>query len=308
MSKDFVTAALMTCLAVSVCALVPIVGLMGSVFIPVPLMFYRIKLGRPAAGMIALAALANVVLLGGSLELLFFGGLLLIGYVLGELIARRWRLERTMGAVCGILLGAGLAGLWIHGLFTGKGLRGTLSDGIRYHLELTLQLYREMGISQEQLQFLENSVEVVETMLIGLMPALAIGSTLLVVWISLLTARNLFQRRGLPFPDYGALDQWKTPDALVWGVIASGALLLIPSLTAKTVGLNGLLVFMVIYFFQGMAIVAFFFRKKQIPRIARIVLYGMIVVQQLVMLAVIAAGFFDTWFNFRKLGKPLASS
>jgi len=85
-------------------------------------------------------------------------------------------------------------------------------------------------------------------------------------------------------------------------------LLLVPTLAAKMVGLNGLAVFMVIYFFQGMAVVAFFFQKKQIPRLARMVLYGLIAVQQLVMLAVIGVGFFDTWFNFRKLGKPLAPS
>ncbi|MCK7505924.1 MAG: hypothetical protein MZV70_18855 [Desulfobacterales bacterium] len=56
MSKDLVTGTLITCLAVTVCALVPIAGLMGSVFIPVPLIFYRAKLGRPAARLIALAA------------------------------------------------------------------------------------------------------------------------------------------------------------------------------------------------------------------------------------------------------------
>jgi uncharacterized protein YybS (DUF2232 family) len=63
---------------------------------------------------------------------------------------------------------------------------------------------------------------------------------------------------------------------------------------------------MVIYFFQGMAIVAYFFRKKQVPRMARMVLYGLIAIQQVVMLAVVGVGFFDTWFNFRKIGKPLA--
>jgi uncharacterized protein YybS (DUF2232 family) len=73
------------------------------------------------------------------------------------------------------------------------------------------------------------------------------------------------------------------------------------------VGLNGLLVYMVVYFFQGIAIVAFYFRKKQVPRVARLLFYGIIGVQQVVMLAVIGVGFFDTWFNFRKLGKPLAS-
>jgi uncharacterized protein YybS (DUF2232 family) len=95
---------------------------------------------------------------------------------------------------------------------------------------------------------------------------------------------------------------------MVWGVIGSGALLLVPSIGAKLLGLNGLIVFMVMYFFQGMAIVAYFFQKKQIPRVARVVLYGLIAVQQVVMLAVVGVGFFDTWFNFRKLEKPLAPS
>jgi uncharacterized protein YybS (DUF2232 family) len=111
----------------------------------------------------------------------------------------------------------------------------------------------------------------------------------------------------LPFPDYGALDHWKAPEPLVWGVIAAGVLMLVPNFPARIVGLNGLLVYMVVYFFQGIAIVAFYFRKKQVPRVARLLFYGIIGVQQVVMLAVIGVGFFDTWFNFRKLGTPLAS-
>jgi uncharacterized protein YybS (DUF2232 family) len=60
---------------------------------------------------------------------------------------------------------------------------------------------------------------------------------------------------------------------------------------------------MSVYFFQGIAIVSFYFNKKQFPRIIRIFLYTLIAVQQLVLLAVIGLGFFDMWFNFRKLAK-----
>jgi uncharacterized protein YybS (DUF2232 family) len=306
MSKDLVTGTLITCLAVTVCALVPIAGLVGSTFIPVPLIFYRFKAGSPTVRLIALAAVAYVLLLGGRLELLFFGELLLIGVLMGELMQRGWPLERMAAAVCGAAFGVAAAGMWVFGLFTGRGLVKTLADGVRHNLELTLQLYRDMGLSQEQVGFLESSLDVIQQIMIGMMPALLIGSTLMTVWVCLLTARQLLQRRGLPVPDYGALDHWKAPEPLVWGVIISGVLLLLPSLTAKTVGLNGLAVLMVVYFFQGMAIVAYFLRKKKVPRVARAVLYGMIAIQQLVMLAVVGVGFFDTWFNFRKLAKPLA--
>jgi uncharacterized protein YybS (DUF2232 family) len=308
MSKDLATGIVVTCLAVAVCTVVPIAGLMGSAFIPVPLVFFRAKLGRPAATVIALAALGCAVLLGGRLEVLFFGELLLIGFAMGELMARQWPLEKTVAAVCVAVVIAGLAGLLASSLGTGQGLLTTLSEGVRYHLELSLQLYQQMGLSEDQLHFLESSIEGIQQVLVGMMPALVIDSTLMVTWISLLAARCVCQRRGLPFPDYGALNRWKAPELMVWGVIGSGVLLLVPTLAAKMVGLNGLAVFMVIYFFQGMAVVAFFFQKKQIPRLARMVLYGLIAVQQLVMLAVVGVGFFDTWFNFRKLGKPLAPS
>lgn len=306
MSKDLVTGTLITCLAVTVCALVPIAGLVGSAFIPVPLIFYGFKAGRPTVRLIALAAGGYVLLLGGQSELLFFGELLLIGVLMGELMKRGWPLERMAAAVCGAAFGAAAAAMWVFGLFTGRGLLETLADGVRHNLELTLQLYRDMGLSQEQVGFLESSLDVIQQIMVGMMPALVIGSTLMTVWVCLLSARPLLRSRGLPVPDYGTLDHWKAPEVLVWGVIASGVLLLLPGLTLKTVGLNGLAVLTIVYFFQGIAIVAYFLRKKQVPRVARIVLYGMIAIQQLVMLAVVGVGFFDTWFNFRKIGKPLA--
>ena len=308
MNKDLATGVVITCLAVVVCTVVPMAGLIGSPFVPVPLIFFRAKLGPSAAMVIALTALGCALLLGGPLEALFFGELLLIGFVMGALMARQVSLEKTVAAVCFAVIVAGLGGLLAAGLWTGQGLQATVSEGVRHHLELSLLLYRQMGLSQEQLDFLENSLDVIQRVLVGLMPALVIGSALMVTWICLLASRRLCQRQGLSFPDYGALNRWKAPELMVWGVIGSGALLLLPSLGAKMLGLNGLIVFMVVYFFQGMAIVAYFFHKKQIPRFARVVLYGLIAIQQVVMLAVIGVGFFDTWFNFRKLEKPMASS
>jgi uncharacterized protein YybS (DUF2232 family) len=307
MRTDIVTGVLITCLLVAACALVPIVGMMGTVFIPVPVLFYHARTGRQAAVVIAAATLGFVSLLGGALELVFFGEFLLIGLALGELMPRGVSIERTAGVVCAAVFAFGLAGLAVYGVFTGAEFFAILSETARVNLELTVEIYRQMGVSEEQIQFLENALPVIQRVLIGIVPALAVSSTLMVIWASLLTARAVFQRFGMPFADYGELDHWKAPEPLVWGVIAAGGLLLVPDFFARTVGLNGLLVFMVVYFFQGIAIVAFYFRKKKVPRVARLLFYGIVGVQQVVMLAVIGVGFFDTWFNFRKLGKPIAS-
>jgi uncharacterized protein YybS (DUF2232 family) len=79
-------------------------------------------------------------------------------------------------------------------------------------------------------------------------------------------------------------------------------MLMIPEHTVKLFGINGLLILMTIYFFQGIAIISFYFEKKRFPRLLRIVLYSLIALQQIVLLIVVGLGFFDMWLNFRKLG------
>jgi uncharacterized protein YybS (DUF2232 family) len=308
MRTDIVTGILVTCAIVAACALVPILGLVATVVLPIPIMVYRTKLGRQPAAVIAAAALCFVGLLGGSLEVLFFGEFLLIGFVLGELLPTGISIEKTALIACAAVFGTGFAGLALHGLLSGVGLYEVVSDAARHNLEMTVALYRQMGVSEEQIRFLEEAMPVIQSVLVGMMPALVVASTLMVVWVSLLLARPVFQRYGLAFPDYGPLDHWKAPEPLVWAAIASGVLLLLPGFGLKMIGLNGLIVLMIVYFFQGIAVVAFYLRKKRVPRLVRVMLYFIVAVQQLVMLVVIGVGFFDTWFNFRKSGTPPASA
>jgi uncharacterized protein YybS (DUF2232 family) len=308
MRTDIVTGILITCALIAVCAFVPILGLVGTVALPIPIMVYRTKLGRQPAAVIAAAALGLLGLLGGGFEVLFFGEFLLIGFVLGELLPREYSIGKTALIVCAAVFGTGIAGLTLHGLLSGAGLLEVVSEAARHNLELTVALYRQMGVSEEQIRFLEEALPVIQSVLVGMMPSLVVAATLTVVWLSVLGARPVFQRYGLAFPDYGPLDHWKAPEPLVWAAIASGVLLLLPGFGLKIIGLNGLIVLMVVYFFQGIAVVSFYLRKKQVPRLVRVMLYFIVAVQQLVMLVVIGVGFFDTWFNFRKFEKPPAAA
>jgi uncharacterized protein YybS (DUF2232 family) len=128
-----------------------------------------------------------------------------------------------------------------------------------------------------------------------------ITSTLFLIWACLIIIRPLLVFRNLGYPDFGPLNQWKAPEYLVWAVIGCGLMLLIPDTSLKLLGINGLLILVTVYFFQGIAIVAFFFDKKKFPRFVRFILYSLIALQQLLLLVVIGMGFFDVWINFRKL-------
>jgi uncharacterized protein YybS (DUF2232 family) len=91
---------------------------------------------------------------------------------------------------------------------------------------------------------------------------------------------------------------------LVWGLIACGFVLLAPGLEfLNVVALNGLLVIAACYFAQGLAIIAFFFHKNNVPRFLRGITYVLIVFQQIFTLMVVGLGLFDLWGDFRRLKK-----
>jgi len=230
-------------------------------------------------------------------------GLLLIGFVLGELFELNLSIEQTTLIASGSVVLSGLISLIVSSVLTGEGVFAIVSDYVAKNLELTLALYQSMGMSQENIQLISQSLDKIHQVLVTIIPALVSASTLFVTWISILLARPVLTSRSLVYPDFGPLKLWKAPEYLVWAVIGCGLSLFLPLTALKIIGLNGLLILLTVYFFQGIAIVSFYFDKKRLPRFVRVFLYTLIGLQQLILLAVIGLGFFDLWINFRRSGK-----
>ena len=283
----------------------PILGFFCTVGIPLPTIYYRAKLGRKAGMLVPAVALMTLVpLFGGvSIDLLYFFELVLIGFVLCELLGRNLAIEKTVMLTCAAALTAGAAVLFLHSVSNATGIDTLISAYVRKNLEATVVLYEGMGVPTDTIHLIRDSLDGIQYVLVRILPALAVASVLFVTWASLLLARPLLKRSNLFFPDFGPLNQWKSPEALVWVAIACGLILMIPDRTVKLLGINGLLILMTIYFFQGIAIISYYFERKRFPRILRIFLYSLIALQQIVLLVVVALGFFDMWINFRKLGR-----
>jgi uncharacterized protein YybS (DUF2232 family) len=306
MVKDIVTGVLITSLIFCVSVFIPIIGFVAALFIPLPVLFYRLKLGRINGLIIAVvASLIMMALIGGlSIDVIFFAGLLLVGFILGELFELNLSIEQTTLIASGSVVLSGLISLIVSSVLTGEGIFAVVSDYVAENLELTLVLYQSMGMSQENIQLISQSLDKIHQVLVTIIPALVSVSTLFVTWISILLARPVLTSRSLFYPDFGPLKLWKAPEYLVWAVIGCGLSLFLPPTALKIIGLNGLLILLTVYFFQGIAIVSFYFDKKRLPRFVRVFLYTLIGLQQLILLAVIGLGFFDLWINFRKSGKP----
>ncbi len=87
MAKDILNGVFITGLIFIISAFIPIVGFFCAVFIPLPTLYYRIKLGRTGGAIIPiLSAFILVALIGGiSIDGVFLLELLFVGFVLGEL-------------------------------------------------------------------------------------------------------------------------------------------------------------------------------------------------------------------------------
>jgi uncharacterized protein YybS (DUF2232 family) len=301
--KDLAIGIGVTSILFTITILSPILGFLCTFGIPLPTIVYRAKLGRKQGMLVPAGSLVILVLiLGGfSLDILYFLELLLIGYVLYEACEQQISVERTIGFTSFVAVLAGLIVLLVFSVTSETGIISLVSGYIRKNLEATLILYQEMGMSADNLGRVKESLEQIQYVFVRILPALAVISTLVVTWTSLLLSRPLLRRLNLFFPDFGSLNHWKAPDPLVWAVIGSGLMLLLPSNGIKLAGTNGLLVLMTIYFFQGIAIISYYFEKKRFPRILRIFLYALIALQQFLLLLIIVLGFFDIWLNFRRL-------
>ncbi|MFO7839071.1 MAG: YybS family protein [Desulfosalsimonadaceae bacterium] len=304
MVKDTLSGIVLTALICSIAVSIPVIGFFALLLLPQPVILYRLRLGRRQGLIIVGAAMALIVLLAGKTfaDALFLLAMLGLGFFMGEFIERRLSVEKTIGYACAAVLAGGLFLLAVYAGSPGTGIREMLSDYIAENLRATITLYEDTGVPKETILVFKESIASITRAVIGMLPSLAAAGLLFAGWVNLLTARRLLSRWKPVYADFGDLNLWKSPDFLVWAVTGTIALLLLPGHTTKLLGLNGLVVLMMIYFFQGIAVTSFYFEKKRVPLLLRAMVYVLIAVQQIFLLLVVAIGFFDVWANFRRLG------
>jgi uncharacterized protein YybS (DUF2232 family) len=96
---------------------------------------------------------------------------------------------------------------------------------------------------------------------------------------------------------------WKLPDTVVWAALlaAAGTFFDVNPEWVHWVSANIFNVMVMLYFFQGLAIIVDFFVTKKVSPIWRLVTYVFIFSQLFLMVSFI--GFVDLWVDFRKKAK-----
>jgi len=97
------------------------------------------------------------------------------------------------------------------------------------------------------------------------------------------------------------LRNWRSPEGLVWILIASGFVTVLLDGPIRLIGLNVFLVVAGCYFLQGLAVVAFFLDRLRVHPLLRPVVFFFLIVQYLAAICVTLVGLVDLWADLRRL-------
>jgi len=283
---------------------VPAVGGVAMLFAPTPVLSYAIGYPRAmwrmtaamtlAAGLIALgagppAAGAYVLTLG------------LATFVMVYLIEKRRPFERIVMCTTAAMLVAGAAVA-----LAVAGSPAALAEALRHDLMAAMargeKFYKNVGMDSTIPPELRTNI--VEATL-RLSPALAAISAAVTVLVNLGVFWRLSgkqQRTGYML--FNDLVRWCSPDWLIWVLLTTGFGLFIPIDPLSTIALDLFVCVAAVYFCQGLAIMAFYFKVLAMPPLARGLIYFVTIVQPVLAALVCAVGIFDLWIDFRRLKPP----
>jgi uncharacterized protein YybS (DUF2232 family) len=307
--SNFFTGIAVSSLAFLAASLIPLLGAFFFILTPLPIIYYYSKTGRIQGFAILLVSLflvAAVLTISGSLAnlpLLFMTGFL--GLFLSEIFRKNYSIERTIVYPVTAVLMVWCSFIVIQSLSAGEEPWRIVEDYIGRNIQESIQFYAQLDIPAEQIDFLKDNFKQITNFFANIFPAIVLVSASFVVWLNVLSAREIFQRTGMWCPDFGDLSRWKAPEGLIWLLIAAGGLLLIPVSLVRIISLNLVIVCMFPYLLHGLSIISYLFKTKNVHRSFRMLCYFLIFAQQYLILLLVAVGVFDLWVDFRKFIKPV---
>lgn len=242
------------------------------------------------------------LLLGRFPMFLFTLTMLPLGYSLHLSVARQ-KTPAESGAVGALVLAGSWFLFWsVYGTLSGTNpYIGLLAD-MDALLEQLVAVYRaNPDIPVETQYIFEQLIAEMRVLLPKILPGLLAGMVLITVSLNMVVGRCLMRRLVPEKAFWPPYSDWRLPDKVVWLLICAVALFLVGTGGVKNIGSSLMLVSGLLYFFQGAAVVLHVLNRWNLPRIFRLFVYVLLILQRYGMLLVVLVGIADTWADFRRL-------
>lgn len=307
--KDLVVGVGATLIFFFTVLVVPLMGVFASILTPLPTLLGYYRWGKPVGYWIPVSAVVLsalvLVAMGLTQSMFYLIELLLLGLLTAKGMRCQWGISKIIAQASLAVFAVATVVFWVsHG-----GLHGSVFKGLETEVQSAMTaLIQQYGPDTGQTAFVEQGFQRIVPFVVRLLPGLAAASIILICWLNLLMARHFCRIHRVALPGWPAWSHWKSPEILVWPLIAAGFMILLPVHWLRLSGFNLLIALGAIYLLHGLAIVAFFFDQWKMPGLIRGLGYGLIFLQQFVSLLIMLLGLFDIWLDLRRLSKPATPS
>jgi uncharacterized protein YybS (DUF2232 family) len=306
---DFYKGTVISSVCFMAAAFLPLIGSVFAIFAPLPVLYYYLKAGRLSG--VAICAAALLILFAASLLFNEPAGLGLIllmalaGVILAESLKREYSVERAVIIPSIILYLIGFITLLYQSFQLDKPPFDLIESFLSANIQESISIYAKLGMPAEQITEIKESAGQISIFLTNVFPSLVLVATCFAIWLNVLTGTKILRKNKIFNAYLRDLSNWRSPEKIIWLLIAGAAgLFFLPNETLKYGCLNAVIVCFFIYLLQGLAIISFLFKRKNIPAILRSVIYFLIFAQQYIFFLVVAVGLFDIWVNFRRYIRP----
>lgn len=294
----------LTFIALSLPLMMPGFGWLYAL-VPLPAFYFLVvegeKKGLQIIGWAVLLTGAGALAVHGFGFFLFTVSFLAVPFSL----VRSLRLQQDPAAA-GLRACAALIAAWLlfaagYGTVHQHSLYADLLTSIDRGVKAAYPVYmKSTELSDSLKQNIKATFDAVRQTVPKILPALLVIWLIIIVWITMTVGAHLIRKsrpERILWPPYR---DWRLPEHAVWLVIASGIMLFLPVTRVRLLGLNGLMVCAVLYFFQGLAVVGTLFNRWRVPLVVRILLYVLTLMQLYGLLFLSVVGLIDVWADFKK--------
>lgn len=301
--KDILTGIFFSVLIILSMLTLPVVSIFAWLILPLPVLFYRLKIGRNGSVIIMTASLAILMALTGDFVIygFYYGSFLFTGLILGECIERHLHIEKIILFTCASLVILFFVFLVI--LMSNQALNADqlINGYVKWFQTLSTQVYTEMSRLYSDVAIDKTAYDQISNLFMLTFPGLILVTYINMALVNVLLIKVLLNRNNITVKSIENLNQWRVSPKMVPVLILNCLMLWIPLSPIKIFFLNCMMVTLLIYYYQGIGVVSYTFKRFGVPVFIKGFAYFLFLTQPLFIILVISGGVFDTWFNFRKL-------
>ena len=282
---------------------IPPLGVIVGVLTPVPLILVYLQRGK-LTGLISITvvSVALWILVGPQLAIAFVSAYGIMAATMAE--ATRLPLPFEKIVLFSALAPAILTGLLVVSGMADKeeSLSQYLESLLKKEAAVYVQDLEKSGETPENIKAIRTAIEEMAPVLASIFPAFILVSSLVGALINFLVVRFLwFKFYSREYFEGMDVSRWVLPDTLVWLLIGSVGGLIVGEGLLLNAGMNLTVILLVLYLFQGLAVVVHILTAKAFAKWVWVVIFALILLQPMFMGLVIGIGLFDIWVDFRKI-------